>query len=99
MSIDEISIAEFSEVEVFNFISGRKNRLKQFASFLGFRIHGRDTIALLSDIFIHNLLNRKLVHVSKAENMQRYFTIACSSRPDMYWYNKYQELATKTKEI
>ena len=54
-----------------------------------------NTVARLSDIFIHNLLNRKLAHVSKAKNMQRYFAVSNLDH-DLYWYNKYQELAKKS---
>ena len=89
-----VPVVEFSEVEAFDFIAGPESWRKKFAAHLGFQIHRRDTVARLSDIFIHFLLNRKLAHVSKAENMQRYFAVS-NSRSDLFWYQKYQEEVAK----
>jgi len=89
-------ILEFSEVEVFDFISGRRQRLKSFVSFLGFQIFRRETVNRLKDIFIHNLLNKKLVDVSRAEKMQRFFTIS-STRASHLWYHEYMLEKEKQK--
>lgn len=71
-------ITEFSEAEVFDFIAGGKQQMKGFVSFLGFQIFRRETINRLNGIFIHNLLNKKLIEISRAEKMQRYFNIICT---------------------
>lgn len=89
----EEEITEFSEVEVFDFITGGKHVFKKLVSWLGFRIYSPETINRLKDIFIHNLLNKKLIHVSRAEMMQRHF-IVLSSKSELYWYHEY----TKEKE-
>jgi hypothetical protein len=89
-------IVEFSEVEVFDFISGERQRLKGFVSFLGFQIFRRETVNRLKDIFLHNLLNKKLVDLSRAEKMQRYFTIS-STRPSHIWYHEYMLEKEKQK--
>lgn len=81
-------IVEFSEVEVFDFFASGRQRVKDIVSFLGFQIFRRETINRLKDIFIHNLLNKKLVEVSRAEKMQRYFSIL-SSRGSHVWYHEY----------
>lgn len=81
-------ILEFSEVEVFDFISGGRQRLKGVVSFLGFQIFRRETVNRLKDIFIHNSLNKKLVDVSRADGMQRFFMIS-STRASHLWYHAY----------
>jgi|GEM_PF-6751747 len=83
-------IIEFSEVDVFDFISGDKKWLKGLASFLGFSIFRSDTVNKLKDIFIHTALNKKLIGISRADGMQRYFTIS-SSRAHYIWYHEYME--------
>jgi hypothetical protein len=42
-------------------------------------------------------LNKKLVTVSKAEMMQRYFTIS-STRTDMFWYREYVKEREKNQK-
>jgi hypothetical protein len=65
-------------------------------SFLGFQIFRRETVNRLKDIFIHNLLNKKLVDVSRAEKMQRFFTIS-STRASHLWYHEYMLEKEKQK--
>lgn len=89
-------VLEFSEIEVFDFLAGDKQQLKSLVSFLGFQIFRRATVNRLKDIFIHNLLNKKLADVSRAERMQRYFTIS-SSRPYHVWYHEYMLEQEKKK--
>jgi hypothetical protein len=81
-------ILEFSEVEVFDFISGGWQRLKSVVSFFGFNIFRRETVNRLKDIFIHTSLNKKLIDFSRAEDMQRYFTIS-STRSTYELYHDY----------
>lgn len=89
-------IVEFSEVEVFEFIAGDKQRLKSVVTFLGFQIFRRETVNRLKDIFIHSLLNKKLVEISRAEKMQRYFSIT-SSQASYLWYHEYMMEQDKKK--
>ena len=89
-------LVEFSEVGVFDFIAGDWQGLKGFVSFLGFQIFRRETVNRLKDIFIHNLLNKKLSEVSRAEGMQRYFSIS-SSRAGYLWYHEYMLEQEKKK--
>lgn len=89
-------VIEFSEVEVFDFLAGDRQRLKSLVSFGGFQIFRRATVNRLKDIFIHNLLNKKLADVSRAERMQRYFTIT-SSRPSHLWYHEHMLEQEKKK--
>jgi hypothetical protein len=89
-------IVEFSEVEAFEFIAGDKQRLKSVVTFLGFQIFRRETVNRLKDIFIHSLLNKKLVEISRAEKMQRYFSIS-SSRASYLWYHEYMLEQEKKK--
>lgn len=64
---------------------------------MGFQIFRPETVNGLKDILIHNLLNKKLVSVSKAEMMQRYFTIS-STRTDMFWYREYVKEREKNQK-
>ena len=93
-----VSITEFSEVEVFDFIAGDRQRMKGFVSLFGFQIFRRDAINRLKDIFIHSLLNKKLVDFSKAEQMQRYFKIA-NTRDSEMWYNAYRTEREKNEAL
>lgn len=91
-------IFEFSEVEVFDFILGERQWLKSIVSFFGFQIFRRETVNQLKDIFIHTLLNKKLVDISRAEGMQRYFKILSSREDRHYWYFEYEKLKEKTRK-
>jgi hypothetical protein len=94
----DAAILEFSEVEVFDFISGRNYWFKKISRLVGFQIFRPETVNGLKDILIHNLLNKKLVSVSKAEMMQRYFTIS-STRTDMFWYREYLKEREKNQKV
>jgi hypothetical protein len=93
----DAAILEFSEVEVFDFISGRNYWFKKVSRLVGFQIFRPETVNGLKDILIHNLLSKKLVSVSKAEMMQRYFTIS-STRTDMFWYREYVKEREKNQK-
>ncbi len=90
------AILEFSEVEVFDFISGRTHGLKRLASWFGFQIFRPETLNRLKDICIHNLLNKKLIDFSRAEKMQRYFKIV-NTRVSDYWYEQYRAEKAKNE--
>jgi hypothetical protein len=93
----DAAILEFSEVEVFDFVSGRNHWFKKISRLAGFQIFRPETANGLKDILIHNLLNKKLINVSKAEMMQRYFTIS-STRTDMYWYEQFRKEREKNQK-
>jgi hypothetical protein len=92
----DTAVVEFSEIEVFDFTLGGRQWYKKLAGSLGIQIFGPETINRLKDIFIHNSLNKKLVSVSRAEMMQRFFTVQ-SSKSDLYWYHKYTEERDKNR--
>lgn len=95
-NVPDAILVEFSEVEVFDFIAGDRKRLKDLVSFLGFQIFRRETVNRLKDIFIHSLLNKKLVDFSKAEQMQRYFKIV-NTRDNDFWYQAYRAEKAKNE--
>jgi len=96
--ITDAPIVEFSEVEAFDFIAGNRHRLKSLVTLLGFQIFRRETVNRLKDIFIHNLLNKKLAEVSRAEMMQRYFAIS-SARASYMWYHEHMVEQEKKKAM
>lgn len=89
--------ATFSEVDAFDFLAGDHLRLKAFLSYLGFRIFGRDTTNRVKDIFIHNLLNKKLVEFSKAESLQRHFKITNAKDESDFWREAWQAERAKNE--
>jgi len=65
----------FTEVEAFNFIAGENKWHKRILGVLGFTIYRQETTTKLSGIFLNNLLNKKLIDISNAVNLQRVFKI------------------------
>jgi len=94
--LSDAPIIEFSEVESFDFVAGKNQMIKYLVTLFGFQIFRRETVNRLNDIFIHNLLNKKLIEVSRAAMMQRYFTIP-SSRASHLWYHEYMLEQEKKK--
>ncbi len=72
---DDTKIVKFKEQDAFNFIYGSKAKFKRFLSFLGFRLYQVDTIDLLKNCFINNLLRKKLISISDAASLDRNFSI------------------------
>jgi hypothetical protein len=78
---------EFSEVESFQYLAGRTNWRKRFVTRIGFQCFRPETVNRLKNVFIHNLLIKKLIAFSRAEKMQRYFSIE-SQRKNYEWYHE-----------
>ncbi len=93
----DAEISTFSEVEVFNFLSSRNIWFKRTAKLLGFQIFSPKTVNRLKDIFIHNLLNKKLIAFSKAEKMQRNFKVVNTSDMSDFWHEQYRKEKTKNE--
>lgn len=66
---------KFLESHVFEFILGNENKFKNFLSNCGLRYFQYGTIDQLKNIFIENLLNKKLVKISHAKDLDRVFII------------------------
>jgi hypothetical protein len=91
--------AVFSEVEAFDFIAGDHQRLKRIIGFLGFQIFGRDTTNRLKDLFIHSLLNKKLIEFSRAQSLQRHFKIANAKDDSEFWRERWSEERAKNEAL
>jgi hypothetical protein len=89
-------ILEFSDLQVCDFIAGRKHWFKVAVESMGFQIFRPETVNRLKDIFLHNLLNKKLVTVSRADKMQHVFSIS-SSQPSYKVYHDYMLEREKEK--
>jgi len=68
---------EFSESDVYDFLSKELTPQKMMIKLLTriFAIYNDITIDVLKDLFIFNLLNKQLIEVSSAENLDRKFRI------------------------
>ena len=71
---DERTI-KFIENDAYNFICGNDTRIKRFFSLIGFKVYQIDTIDLLKNCFIDNLLRKKLIEISNAKLLDRTFSI------------------------
>jgi hypothetical protein len=91
---DQEPLPDFSEMEVFEFLSGPETKTKKAMRLLGFTIFRPEAIDRLKDVFLHNLLNKRLIEPGRASTMQRYFRVI-SSRPYHEWYHEYM---TKRKQ-
>ena len=89
-------IMDFSEIESFNFIAGNPHPLKRFTRMFGFKIFREDTISQLNEIFLHNMLNKRLIEISRASGFQRLFSIR-SERSTYEVYREYFEKKAKEK--
>ncbi len=89
--------ALFSEVDAFDFIAGDHQQLKRTIGFLGFQIFDRDTTNRLKDLFIHSLLNKRLIEFSKAQNLQRYFIITNTKDEIDFWRERWREEKAKNE--
>lgn len=66
---------EFNELDVFDFIYGSKDWYKTVLSKLGFNLYHVGTYEKVKDYFINTLLNKKLIKVYYAKELDRTFTI------------------------
>jgi len=83
---DEEKPKDFSEADVFSFISGAETKWKRLLSFLGFNLFNDETCDRLKDYFINSLINKKLIRIHHAKDLDRTFTIRDDKK---YYYWKY----------
>lgn len=91
------SVSEFSEADASDFVAGPMQWRKVVAPFCGLHVFEPIATNRLKDIFLHNLLNKKLVKISHAEMLQRYFSIVERSPASDYWFNMYVEEKKKNE--
>ena len=77
---------EFTELDVFTFINGPKKWYKSILSSLGFKLFHMGTNERIKNYFINTLLNRKLIKVYFAKELDRTFTIK-DGRTYYLWNN------------
>jgi hypothetical protein len=73
----------FTENDVYVFIYGKSVFFKKCLHFIGIRYYIAETTIQLKDVFIHNLLNKQLIEISYAENLDRKFKI--KDKPKYYY--------------
>lgn len=91
-------VREFSEVQAFRFIAGKTTWWRRLSVLVGFSIFREQTSNRLKDIFIHTLLNKRLIEFSRAERMQRHFRIANTASTD-FWYEQYRKERDKNETL
>ena len=72
---EENKAITFSESNAFSFIYGKDNKFKKLLSILGFRLFNIDTSDKLKNYFINSLLNKKLIVITHAKDLDRNFAI------------------------
>ena len=76
---------DFSEEDVFSFIYGKRTRIKNALGHLGFKLFQVETIDRLKNFFINSLLNKHLIKISLAKDLDRTFTIKEGHRKYFYF--------------
>ncbi|MCZ2474835.1 hypothetical protein G9H61_05220 [Aquirufa ecclesiirivi] len=80
----------FTELNVYEFLSlelaNKKFLIKLFQSNI-FNLYSVTTIDSLKDIFIYNLLNKQLISISTAEQLERKFKIAKTYNYSLQYYD------------
>jgi hypothetical protein len=76
----------FTESDALAFIYGKKTWWKKTLSFLGFRMFHIETNDRLKNYFINTLLNKKLITIYHAKDLDRVFTIR-DGKTYYYWNN------------
>jgi len=76
---------DFSEEDVFSFIYGKKTKIKKTFAYLGFKLFQVETIDRLKNFFINSLLNKQLIKISLAKDLDRTFTIKEGHRKYYYF--------------
>lgn len=74
----------FTESDALAFISGKDTRLKRFLSFIGFRMFQVETDDKLKNYFINTLLNKKLIDIQHAKDLDRVFSVR-DGKSYYYW--------------
>lgn len=75
----------FSESDAFSFIHGKDRKLKTLFSFFGFRLFNIDTSDKLKNYFINSLLNKKLIVITHAKDLDRNFAIKHGHSHYIHW--------------
>ncbi|MGD8305563.1 MAG: hypothetical protein PVF17_02825 [Ignavibacteria bacterium] len=65
----------FTENDVFEFLSAQPNKYRKYISWLRLKIFNTSTQDRLKNIFISNLLSKKLIDISSANSLDRSFII------------------------
>jgi hypothetical protein len=78
---------DFSEEDVFSYIYGKKTIIKNFLGKIGFKLFQVETIDRLKNFFISSLLNKQLIKISLAKDLDRTFTIKEGRRKYFYYDN------------
>lgn len=73
----------FSELDVFEFLESKNPAYKKYLSIIGIRIYDIETLDNLKNVFINNLILKKLITISVADELVRTFSIKMK---DKYWY-------------
>jgi hypothetical protein len=73
----------FSELDVFKFLENKSPAYKKYLPFSGIRVYDIETIDNLKNVFINNLIMKKLITISVADELVRTFTIKMK---DIYWH-------------
>ena len=76
---------DFSEEDVFTYIYGKKTIIKNILGKIGFKLFQAETIDRLKNFFISSLLNKQLIIISLAKDLDRTFTIKEGRRKYFYF--------------
>lgn len=76
---------DFSEEDIFSYIYGKKTIIKNILGKIGFKLFQVETIDRLKNFFISSLLNKQLIKISLARNLDRTFTIKEGRRKYYYF--------------
>ena len=82
---DENKPISFSESDAFSFIYGSNNKFKSIMSILGLKIFHIDTNDKLKDFFLNSLLNKKLIAITHAKDLDRVFAIKDERNHYIFW--------------
>lgn len=75
----------FSESDAFSYIYGKDSKLKTLFSFFGFQLFNVDTGDKLKNYFINSLLNKKLIVITHAKDLDRNFAIKHGYSHYIHW--------------
>ncbi len=68
---DDDEKTDFTEEDVFSFISGRNSKFKSLLGYIGIKIFQIETIERLKNFFINTLLNKQLIRISYAQGFTK----------------------------
>jgi flagellar motility protein MotE (MotC chaperone) len=79
---DPGQLKQFTESNAFDFVAGKPSRWKSILSRIGFPTFQTRTYELLKNCFINHLIQKELIEISYAHELDRTFSIKSRSR---YW--------------